>query len=74
MANAPLVGQDGGSYKDDLPDVATEIFFFEGLDRFLQPQGDLPVVLICRKKKADFKVFHYPAGGILSNFGKTGSM
>jgi len=48
MANAPLVGQDGGSDKDDLPDAASDLFFFEGLDRFLQPGGDLPVGLFCR--------------------------
>src|SRR5437879_2734614 len=33
MANAPLVGQDGGSRKSDLPDENSEIFFREGLDR-----------------------------------------
>ena len=48
MADAPLVGQDGGSHKDDLPDGATGIFFREGQDRFLQQAGDLPVGLICR--------------------------
>jgi hypothetical protein len=35
MANAPLVGQDGGSCAADLPDAATEIFLREGLDRLL---------------------------------------
>jgi hypothetical protein len=35
MANAPLVGQDGESHKDDLPDGASELFFREGLDRLL---------------------------------------
>ena len=49
MAYAPLVGQDGGSYRNDLPDGATGIFFIEGLDRFLQPGGDLPVGLLCRR-------------------------
>jgi hypothetical protein len=48
MANAPLLGQDGGSDKVDLPDGASDLFFFEGLDRFLQPGGDLPVGLLCR--------------------------
>jgi hypothetical protein len=32
MANAPLVGQDGGSHKVDLPDGATGIFFIPCLD------------------------------------------
>jgi hypothetical protein len=31
----PLVGQDGGSRKSDLPDVPTGIFLSEGLDRLL---------------------------------------
>ena len=35
MAYAPLVGQDGGSPKSDLPDVASDLFLREGLDRFL---------------------------------------
>ena len=35
MANAPLVGQDGGSYGFDLPDGATEIFLRKGLDQHL---------------------------------------
>jgi hypothetical protein len=35
MAYAPLVGQDGGSPKSDLPDGSTGIFLSEGLDRFL---------------------------------------
>jgi hypothetical protein len=35
MADAPLVGQDGGSPKSDLPDVPIEIFLREGLDRLL---------------------------------------
>ena len=34
MADAPLVGQDGGSYGFDLPDGSTEIFLRGGLDRF----------------------------------------
>ena len=34
-ADAPLVGQDGGSYGFDLPDGASGIFFREGLDRLL---------------------------------------
>jgi hypothetical protein len=34
MADAPLVGQDGGSYGFDLPDGSTGIFLREGLDRF----------------------------------------
>ena len=32
MANAPLVGQDGGSRKSDLPDGGRRIFFVAGLD------------------------------------------
>ena len=32
MANAPLVGQDGGSPKSDLPVGASEMFFVDGLD------------------------------------------
>ena len=32
MANAPLMGQDGGSFSSDLPDEATGIFFNDGLD------------------------------------------
>jgi hypothetical protein len=32
MANAPLMGQDGGSYGFDLPDGASEIFFRSRLD------------------------------------------
>ena len=32
MAYAPLVGQDGGSRKSDLPDEASRIFFAPGLD------------------------------------------
>ena len=56
MANAPLTGQDGGSYKDDLPDVATGIFLSEGLDRFLQPESDLPVGLFCRRPRRHFPV------------------
>jgi hypothetical protein len=35
MADAPLVGQDGGSCAFDLPDGATGIFLSEGLDRLL---------------------------------------
>ena len=35
MANAPLVGQDGGSFRFDLPDEASGIFLREGLDRLL---------------------------------------
>src|SRR4029077_10439223 len=35
MANAPLVGQDGGSHKVDLPDGATGIFLRAGLDPHL---------------------------------------
>ena len=35
MANAPLVGQDGGSYGVDLPDGASDLFLREGLDRLL---------------------------------------
>src|SRR5258708_37257320 len=31
MANAPLVGQDGGSYAVDLPDAATGIFLHGGM-------------------------------------------
>jgi hypothetical protein len=34
MANAPLAGQDGGSCAVDLPDVASEMFFASGLDRW----------------------------------------
>ena len=34
MANAPLVGQDGGSPTSDLPDGASDLFLREGLDRF----------------------------------------
>ena len=44
------VGQDGGSYRNDLPDGAIRIFFRERLDRFLQPGGDLPVGLFCRSR------------------------
>ena len=43
-ADAPLVGQDGGSPTFDLPDVPIGIFLREGLDRFW---GDLPVGWIC---------------------------
>ena len=32
MANAPLVGQDGGSCAFDLPDGGSEMFFVDGLD------------------------------------------
>jgi hypothetical protein len=32
MANAPLMGQDGGSCKSDLADENSGIFFCEGLD------------------------------------------
>jgi hypothetical protein len=32
MADAPLVGQDGGSYGFDLPDGASEMFFVGRLD------------------------------------------
>jgi hypothetical protein len=32
MANAPLVGQDGGSYGVDLPDGASDLFFARRLD------------------------------------------
>jgi len=35
MAYAPLVGQDGGSRKSDLPDGTSEIFLRERLDRLL---------------------------------------
>ena len=35
MAYAPLVGQDGGSRKSDLPDGPTDIFLSERLDRLL---------------------------------------
>ena len=35
MANAPLVGQDGGSRKVFLPDGGSGIFLREGLDRVL---------------------------------------
>ena len=31
-ADAPLVGQDGGSDKDDLPDAASDLFSIRGLD------------------------------------------
>jgi hypothetical protein len=33
LANAPLLGQDGGSCRSDLPDGLSEIFFQTGLDR-----------------------------------------
>src|SRR5260370_12518324 len=33
LRNAPSVGQDGGSCRDDVPDGRSEIFFAEGLDR-----------------------------------------
>jgi hypothetical protein len=32
MADAPLVGQDGGSLKSDLPDGASDLFLLPGLD------------------------------------------
>jgi hypothetical protein len=32
MADAPLVGQDGGSPKSDLPDEASDLFSIHGLD------------------------------------------
>jgi hypothetical protein len=32
MAYAPLVGQDGGSPTSDLPDGASDLFLFLGLD------------------------------------------
>ena len=35
MADAPLVGQDGGSYGFDLPDEASGLFLRAALDRFL---------------------------------------
>ncbi|SDI50978.1 hypothetical protein SAMN05444163_3005 [Bradyrhizobium ottawaense] len=35
MAYAPLVGQDGGSRKSDLPDGTSGIFLREGLDSLL---------------------------------------
>jgi len=35
MAYAPLVGQDGGSHRSDLPDGADELFLRGGLDRLL---------------------------------------
>jgi hypothetical protein len=51
-----LAGQDGGSHKVDLPDAATGIFLTEGLDRFSQPGGDLPVGLLCRRAAFQFIV------------------
>ena len=38
MAYAPLVGQDGGSHKVDLPDGATGIFLIPGLDTISENQ------------------------------------
>jgi hypothetical protein len=40
VRNAPLLGQDGGSRRSDLPDGESEIFFREGLDTIC---ADLPV-------------------------------
>src|SRR5260370_31773323 len=40
LRNAPSVGQDGGSCRDDLPDGRIEIFFQMGLDSQFT---DLPV-------------------------------
>jgi hypothetical protein len=44
MADAPLVGQDGGSYGFDLPDGASDLFLREGLDPYpgvICPSGSL---------------------------------
>ena len=43
MANAPLSGQDGGSYSFDLPDERSGIFLRKGLDSFSYATTDLPV-------------------------------
>jgi hypothetical protein len=38
MAYAPLVGQDGGSCAVDLPDEASVLFLFSGLDAVSENQ------------------------------------
>jgi hypothetical protein len=64
MANAPLVGQDGGSCAVDLPDEGSGIFLHEGLDEGnhaeiakeigvsaqakIWPIGQFPVAAPCR--------------------------
>jgi hypothetical protein len=51
LRNAPLLGQDGGSCRDDLPDGRSEIFLQMGLDR--QTTGlpaDLPVGQISTRR------------------------
>jgi hypothetical protein len=40
LRNAPLLGQDGGSCRDDLPDGRSEIFLQMGLDR-KSPDGQI---------------------------------
>jgi hypothetical protein len=39
MAYAPPVGQDGGSYGFDLPDVASDLFLILGLDSISDNQN-----------------------------------
>jgi len=39
MADAPLVGQDGGSYGFDLPDEASDLFSIPGLDAISENQN-----------------------------------
>jgi hypothetical protein len=56
MAYAPLVGQDGGSDRVDLPDGSIEMFLRAGLDSFSGMRADLPVGLICRTAQADFVI------------------
>jgi hypothetical protein len=47
LRNAPLLGQDGGSCRDDLPDGRSEIFLQMGLDRKI-----ISPLLICPSGKS----------------------
>jgi hypothetical protein len=40
LRNAPLLGQDSASRKDDLPDGESEIFLQMGLDTIFAEQPD----------------------------------
>ena len=53
MANAPLLGTGWQESSVDLPDGLSEKFLREVLDRLL---SDLPVVLVCRRSVAKFRL------------------